>query len=86
MGAAAKRKAHHFVGQVIDHVGAKALRVWAFDDKCAYHATPVSVDDFPVGAVVECTMYERDGFVESLCRASERAIKEHRRDLVMPTA
>jgi hypothetical protein len=76
--------ATRFIGQVTDHVGNKALAVWDIDGKHRYHAYPASLTDFPIGAVVECTLDDPDGFVEHLYRASDQTVSEYRRRLVMP--
>jgi hypothetical protein len=86
MVATAAREAHRFIGQVIDEVGSRALKVWALDEKCAYHARPASSKDFPIGAVVECTLFDHDGFVENLHRVTDATLAEYQGKLVMPAA
>jgi hypothetical protein len=86
MASPAKREAYHFVGQVTDHVGNKALAVWDLDGKHRYHAYPFSLDDFPVGAVVECVLEDPNKFIGQVRRASEEVVAEYRRRLLRPPA
>jgi hypothetical protein len=84
MAHTARREAHRFIGQVVEHLLPGALTVWSLDEGCAYRAFSVALADFPVGKVVECTMFDRDAFIDNLHAASDETIAEYRRRLVAP--
>ena len=83
VSAAAKREGSQFIGQVIDHLAPNALTVLNLDSWGIHRAFPVLAKDFPVGAIVECTISDPNGVIEHLQRVSDQILEEYRHKIII---
>ncbi len=73
--------ANGFVGQVVDLLTDDILVVWDLDRQRAFHAYGFRGKDWPIGAIVSCTLSPDNRVVEAVVavdRATEEAYKHKR--------